>query len=92
MKTLERNSILIFQQNLAFDNYEGKTSGIKNFQYDTFVAEKWYFPPKDLAIKFGEIVSKNYKKKCELDQENKRLAALRDELLPMLMNGHVKVN
>jgi len=82
----------MFYDSDIFFNFEGKTSGIKNFQYDTFVAEKWYFPPKELAIKFGEIVSKNYKKKCELDQENKRLAALRDELLPMLMNGQVKIN
>ena len=81
----------MFYDSDVFFNYEGKTSGIKNFQYDTFVTEKWYFPPKDLAIKFGEIVSKNYKKKCELELENKRLAALRDELLPMLMNGQVKV-
>lgn len=81
----------MFYDSDVFFNYEGKTSGIKNFQYDTFVAEKWYFPPKDLAIKFGEIVSKNYKKKCELDQENKRLATLRDELLPMLMNGQVTI-
>lgn len=81
----------MFYDSDVFFNYEGKTSGIKNFQYDTFVTEKWYFPPKDLAIKFGEIVSKNYKKKCELDLENKRLAALRDELLPMLMNGQVTI-
>ena len=81
----------MFYDSDVFFNYEGKTSGIKNFQYDTFVTEKWYFPPKDLAIKFGEIVSKNYKKKCELELENKRLAALRDELLPMLMNGQVSV-
>ena len=81
----------MFYDSDVYFNFEGKTSGIKNFQYDTFVAEKWYFPPKDIAIKFGEIVSKNYKKKCELELENKRFAALRDELLPMLMNGQVEV-
>lgn len=81
----------MFYDSDVYFNFEGKTSGIKNFQYDTFVAEKWYFPLKDLAIKFGEIVSKNYKKKCELELENKRLATLRDELLPMLMNGQVSV-
>ena len=82
----------MFYNSDVFFNFEGKTSGIKNFQYDTFVAEKWYFPPKDLAKKFKEIVSQNYMKKCALDQENKHLAALRDELLPLLMNGQVKVN
>lgn len=82
----------MFYNRDVFFNFEGKTSGIKNFQYDTFVAEKWYFPPKDLAKKFKEIVSQNYMKKCALDQENKHLAALRDELLPLLMNGQLKVN
>ena len=82
----------MFYNSDVFFNFEGKTSGIKNFQYDTFVAEKWYFPPKDLAKKFKEIVSQNYMKKCALDQENKHLAALRDELLPLLMNGQLKVN
>ena len=81
----------MFYDSDIFFNFEGKTSGIKNFQYDTFVAEKWYFPPKELAAKFGEIVSKNYKMKCALDKENKRLAALRDRLLPLLMNGQVEV-
>ena len=82
----------MFYNSDVFFNFEGKTSGIKNFQYDTFVAEKWYFPPKDLAKKFKEIVSQNYMKKCALDQENKHLAALRDELLPLLMNGQVTLN
>lgn len=82
----------MFYNSDVFFNFEGKTSGIKNFQYDTFVAEKWDFPPKDLAKKFKEIVSQNYMKKCALDQENKHLAALRDELLPLLMNGQVTLN
>ncbi|WP_443738349.1 restriction endonuclease subunit S [Treponema sp.] len=81
----------MFYNSDIFFNFEGKTSGIKNFQYDTFVNEKWYFPPKALAEKFDEIVSMNYKKKCALDQENKHLTALREELLPLLMNGQVSV-
>lgn len=81
----------MFYSNDIFFNFEGKTSGIKNFQYDTFVTEKWYFPPKELAEKFGDIVSKNYKMKCALDKENKRLCAMRDRLLPLLMNGQVEV-
>ena len=81
----------MFYDSDIFFNFEGKTSGIKNFQYDTFVAQKWYFPPDKLAKQFGEIASKNYKMKCILDIENKRLCALRDKLLPLLMNGQVEV-
>ena len=81
----------MFYDSDIFFNFEGKTSGIKNFQIDTFVAQKWYFPPDKLAKQFGEIASKNYKMKCILDIENKRLCALRDKLLPLLMNGQVEV-
>lgn len=81
----------MFYDSDIFFNFEGKTSGIKNFQYDTFVAQKWYFPTDKLAKQFGEIASKNYKMKCALDKENKQLTSLRDRLLPLLMNGQVEV-
>jgi type I restriction enzyme S subunit len=81
----------MFYDSDIFFNFEGKTSGIKNFQYDTFVAQKWYFPPDKLAKQFGEIASKNYKMKCALDKENKQLTSLRDRLLPLLMNGQLEV-
>ena len=49
-------------------------------------------PTPDLLKKFGEVVLDVEKKKSEIIVENQQLASLRDFLLPMLMNGQVKVN
>lgn len=48
-------------------------------------------PEVGLLKKFGEIVLNVEKKKSEIIVENQQLASLRDFLLPMLMNGQVKV-
>lgn len=49
-------------------------------------------PTPDLLKKFGEVVLDVEKKKSEILVENQQLASLRDFLLPMLMNGQVKVD
>lgn len=48
-------------------------------------------PDQGLLKKFGAIVLDVEKKKSEILIENQQLASLRDFLLPMLMNGQVKV-
>lgn len=48
-------------------------------------------PPADIETKFEKLVY-NLRRKRELNQkENQQLSSLRDWLLPMLMNGQVKV-
>lgn len=74
-----------------FFNFEGKTSGIKNFQTDSFIATPWAHPPKELMYKFDEMYQSFMKKKERLITENQKLTALRDKLLPLLMNGQVVV-
>lgn len=84
-----------FLWNMLYDNkvffgYEGKTSGIKNFLFDSFVNSYWSVIPKeDIVLKFFAIMQETEKKKQMLLPENQRLASLRDWLLPMLMNGQV---
>lgn len=75
-----------------FFGYEGKTSGIKNFQFDSFM-ESYYIvrPDKELAKKFNAVASDLEKKRQSNLKQNQELATLRDWLLPMLMNGQVKV-
>jgi type I restriction enzyme S subunit len=81
----------------AYDNgvllgWEGKTSGIKNLLFDAFVSK--YFvckPPQILARTFFDFVNPLQIKKQKLLLENDELGALRDWLLPMFMNGQVKV-
>ena len=81
----------MFYLNNIFFNYEGKTSGLKNFQFDTFVSETWYIPPKELVRKYHEVVSKFRKQIDKNESETQKLTALRDRLLPLLMNGQVEV-
>ena len=54
----------------------------------------WYtdvIPPKELQLKFDHFVNKIDAKIQTNLQQNKELAQLRDWLLPMLMNGQVRV-
>lgn len=48
-------------------------------------------PSADILKMFGERVLEVEKKKSEIFLENQQLSSLRDFLLPMLMNGQVKV-
>jgi type I restriction enzyme S subunit len=72
--------------------HEGKTSGIKNLLFDSFVNSFWTVVPNDdVAEKFYGIMQNIQEKKQAALSENQTLSELRDWLLPMLMNGQVKV-
>ncbi|MBO5633781.1 MAG: restriction endonuclease subunit S, partial [Aeriscardovia sp.] len=73
-------------------NYESKTTGIKNLMFDEFIT--WVrvpAPSDELLKKYQEVCSQYYDKIQEEFIESTQLASLRDFLLPMLMNGQVKV-
>lgn len=72
--------------------WEGKTSGIKNLLFESFVTNyKTVFPKKDIVEKFYQKIKPLHAKKQKNLRENQKLADLRDWLLPMLMNGQVTV-
>lgn len=48
-------------------------------------------PDTNLIEKFTEVISSSVQKKYSLYKQNQELASLRDWLLPMLMNGQVRV-
>lgn len=52
---------------------------------------KTFIPPKELLNKFEAILEPIQSKKDLVIKENQKLSELRDWLLPMLMNGQVKV-
>ncbi|MDX9902370.1 MAG: restriction endonuclease subunit S [Aliarcobacter sp.] len=52
---------------------------------------KTFIPPNNLLIKFSNILAPIQRKKELITLENQELAKLRDWLLPMLMNGQVRV-
>ncbi|WP_298772249.1 restriction endonuclease subunit S [uncultured Shewanella sp.] len=81
----------IYDHEILF-GWEGKTSGIKNLLFDSFVTKySVAMPPEDLAQKFYDFVGPLQSKKQTLLKENSELEALRNWLLPMLMNGQVTV-
>ena len=48
-------------------------------------------PPKDILDKYDTQVSRLFQMKANVIEETQQLASLRDFLLPMLMNGQVKI-
>ena len=87
----------VYQWNSIYDagilfGYEGKTSGIKNLLFESFVSSyQASIPSIEIAEKFYEFMKPLQIKKEKNLKENQELASLRDWLLPMLMNGQVKV-
>lgn len=87
----------IYMWNNLYDNnvlfgWEGKTSGIKNLLFDSFT-QKYFIvvPNESINQKFYEKMNSFHKMKQNNLKENQELAKLRDWLLPMLMNGQVRV-
>ena len=82
----------MFYDNGIMFNYEGKTSGIKNFMTETFLANKWVKAPKGLIYKFFDTIKSVYAKIDANITESNDLIKQRDELLPLLMNGQASLN
>jgi type I restriction enzyme, S subunit len=87
----------VYYWNSLYDNgvffgYEGKTSGIKNLLLDSFISSYYtVVPVEKIVTQFYEIMDNIQEKKQTNLAENQKLTELRDWLLPMLMNGQVKL-
>lgn len=87
----------IYMWNNLYDNsvlfgWEGKTSGIKNLLFDSFTQKYFIVLPNESSNqKFYEKMDSLHKMKQKNLKENQELSKLRDWLLPMLMNGQVRV-
>ena len=79
---------LLYNSNVFF-NYEGKTSGLRNLQFDNALNIKWYKPNLDLIRKFNDIGLMYLEEAARNRRMIRELQALRDELFPMLLNGQV---
>jgi len=82
----------LYDSNIFF-NHEGKTSGIKNLLFDQLSKDVKIALPKDenLIDEYYEFEENIDKQKQNNLVQNEELAKLRDWLLPMLMNGQLKV-
>lgn len=81
----------MFYDNGIFFNFEGKTSGIKNFQLDQFVETIWFFPDPQTVEKFNAQVSPLLKKQQVNTKQIETLTTQRNTLLPLLMTGQVNI-
>ena len=81
----------MYNNRTLFD-YEGKTSGIKNFLFDDFInSYKIILPSKNIVEKFYSYSENIDNKLQESLKEIESLSKQRDELLPLLMNGQVTI-
>ena len=81
----------IYNNSILF-GWEGKTSGIKNLLFDPFVnSYKTVVPDISVIEAFNQLAQPIQTKRQKNLIENQHLTQLRDWLLPMLMNGQVKV-
>lgn len=81
----------LFENDVMF-NWEGKTSGIKNLMFDSFVKNtKIPIPNKEQLSTFFDICDRIDNKIQNLLKQNQELLSLRDFLLPLLMNGQVTI-
>jgi type I restriction enzyme S subunit len=89
------NSEFIFYtiQNLV-PEIEANSSGstFKEVSSGTLKTIKTILPKEIVLSEFNEKIKPIFKRQDKLELENQKLAELRDWLLPMMMNGQVKVN
>jgi type I restriction enzyme S subunit len=78
-----------FKQVFDRRNSEGTTFG--SITKDDLHSLTLAYPSEDLLKRYDEVVSNYNKMIFERSMENQQLIALRDWLLPMLMNGQVTV-
>ena len=84
---------MTFMSDAFVKKAEGSSTGsvFKGIRIAELQALKTILPPKDTLDKFEEEIQSVFTMKSSLFDENQQLKSLRDFLLPMLMNGQVKV-
>ena len=81
----------MFYDNGTFFNFEGKTSGIKNFQLDQFLDTMWFFPDLQTVKNFNAQVSPLIQKQLLNAKQIETLTTQRNTLLPLLMTSQIEV-
>lgn len=85
--------LLTNSNDFLFDLRSRANSGVQvNLSADAIRNSEVVLAPKDICRKFSEIVDPLIEKTLDNQIENQRLAALRDTLLPKLMNGEIDVS
>lgn len=94
ISSLKYYLLYLFNSDYFHKYIAGFTNGtnILGLSFNGVEDYKVEIPPTVLLEKFGEVILSVEKKKSAIIKENSQLASLRDFLLPMLMNGQVKVS
>lgn len=71
---------------------KGQGSAQPNISGKDIEEIKIIFPPKSIIEQFNEELYSSFKLRINSELESRRLASLRDTLLPKLMSGEIKVN
>ncbi len=82
---------LMLKLRSLFDVFNGSGTTFGAINKDTLHDIKILIPKKEVLYKYEKMVSSFDKKIFDSSMENQQLTALRDWLLPMLMNGQVSV-
>lgn len=73
--------------------YEVKSTGISNFSFSIFKNDfKIVFPNNKILENYYKITAKNIELIAKLELQNKKLAEIREALLPKLMSGEIDVS
>jgi type I restriction enzyme S subunit len=83
-------TMINFKQIFDRRNIDGTTFG--SITKDDLFSLKVVRPSKEILKQYQETINPAFEKQNKIELENQQLAELRDWLLPMLMNGQVKVN
>ena len=86
--------VCLTTQTKWFHNHiKGFSSGtnVLGLDSDGFKNFRLLIPTNDVLTKFNKIIMDNEKYKSNLITENQEITSLRDFLLPMLMNGQIKI-
>lgn len=82
----------LYDRNIFF-LYENGTTGIKNMDLSGFIETESIIIPSIKAIQeFNSLIDSFHSRIFKNGQENENLTALRDSLLPKLMNGEIDVS
>lgn len=84
---------LYFSSSIGQNQLHAISSGSIQLKFNKTNFRELYIPVprKEIIDNFYMIYNPIFEKKCSVLKENKELASLRDFLLPMLMNGQIKI-
>lgn len=82
-----------FTSDLFVKRAEGSSVGsvFKGIRISELQGLEMVLPPKQILDSFNNVVMKLFEMKANAFKDNRELESLRDFLLPMLMNGQVKI-